>query len=353
MDLMIDVALFKLHFGYKAAILLLLAVMLTFVANLIFRYLSKKSKKTKNILDDVIIQSIRAPAHGFIWFFFLYYLIGILENSSILALKQWLKVFPLLLFVWIAFRFINSTEEIIGKSSSKLNSDSIRLATRVMKLFIILLASLTVAQYFGLSVTSILTFGGMGGIIVGFAAKDMLSNIFGGLMLQIDKPFNTGDWIRSKEYGFEGIVEKIGWRMTRVITFSKNPVYVPNSIFTTIPVETPSRMTNRRIKETIGVRYEDIGVLGLIVSDIRGFLEKHEDIDKKQTLIVNLNQFSAYSVDFFIYTFTKTKNWQKFHVIKQDVLLEVSSIIAKHGAEIAYPTEINNIITKNSELNVP
>jgi MscS family membrane protein len=99
---------------------------------------------------------------------------------------------------------------------------------------------------------------------MGFAAKDMLSNIFGGLMLQMDRPFSTGDWIRSSQ--FEGTVEKIGWRMTRIRTFSKNPIYIPNSIFASIPIETPSRMTNRRINEVIGIRYDDIAKIPLFHS---------------------------------------------------------------------------------------
>ncbi|MFT5074281.1 MAG: MscS family membrane protein, partial [Patiriisocius sp.] len=64
----------------------------------------------------------------------------------------------------------------------------------------------------------------------------------------------------------------------------------------------------------------------------------HPDIDAKQTMIVNFNKFNASSVDFIVYTFTKTTDWIDFHKIKQDVLLRVASIVADHDAEIAYPT---------------
>ena len=136
----------------------------------------------------------------------------------------------------------------------------------------------------------------------------------------------------------EGTVEHIGWRQTRIRTFDKRPLYVPNSTFAQISVENPSRMSNRRIYETIGIRYDDAAQLRGIVADVKQMLKNHPEIDTNQTLIVNFNSFAASSLDFFIYTFTKTTQWVKFHEIKQDVLLSVFDIIVEHGADIAYPT---------------
>ncbi|MDP1940675.1 MAG: mechanosensitive ion channel family protein, partial [Gallionella sp.] len=180
--------------------------------------------------------------------------------------------------------------------------------------------------------------GRIGGIAIGFAAKDLLANFFGGLTVYMDRPFSVGDWIRSPDKEIEGTVEYISWRHTRIRAFNKNPIYVPNALFTTIVVENPSRMTNRRIKETIGIRYEDIGVLGAIVTDVKDMLQCHPEIDATQTLIVNFNTFGPSSLDFFIYTFTKTREWACYHEVKQDVLLKVADIIGRHGAQIAFPT---------------
>jgi MscS family membrane protein len=109
-------------------------------------------------------------------------------------------------------------------------------------------------------------------------------------------------------------------------------------VFTTIVVENPSRMSHRRIKETIGLRYDDFAVVAPIVADIKAMLREHPDIDSTQTLIVNFNQFGASSLDLLIYTFTKTTVWVEYHEVKQDVLLRIGEIIARHGAEIAFPT---------------
>ena len=144
--------------------------------------------------------------------------------------------------------------------------------------------------------------------------------------------------VRSPDRNIEGVVEHIGWRLTTIRTFDKRPLYVPNAAFTTIAVENPSRMHNRRISETIGIRYVDVSGMAEVVADIRSMLENHEDIDQDQTLIVNFLAFNDSSLDIMVYTFTKTIEWVRFHEVKQDVLLRISEIIESHGAEVAFPT---------------
>ncbi|MGC9491357.1 mechanosensitive ion channel domain-containing protein, partial [Vibrio genomosp. F10] len=100
---------------------------------------------------------------------------------------------------------------------------------------------------------------------------------------------------------------------------------------------------NRRIKEDIGIRYNDSSKVALIVSDIKTMLKTHPDIDSKQTLIVNFNAFGPSSLVLMVYTFTKTVNWIRFHEVKQDVLLKILAIIHKHDADIAFPTQTLNI----------
>ena len=163
-------------------------------------------------------------------------------------------------------------------------------------------------------------------------------------MVFLDRPFSVGDWIRSPDQEIEGTVEEIGWRLTRIRTFDQRPLYVPNSKFTSLSVENPSRMRNRRIKETIGLRYSDIDALPGIIADVSGMLKAHPAIDTGRTLMVNFVEFGPSSLDFFIYTFTKTTVWTEYHEIKQDVLLQIADIIRQHGAEIAFPTRSVELI---------
>jgi len=220
---------------------------------------------------------------------------------------------------------------------------TVQLVGKVTKLTLTVLIVLPIFQILGISISGMLAFGGMGGLIVGMAAKDLLANFFGSIMIYLDRPFKVGDWVRSPDRNIEGTVEKIGFRLTVIRTFDKRPLYVPNSVFTNISVENPSRMKNRRINETIGVRYQDAQKLPAILDDVRTMLEQHNDIDSNQTLIVNLNSFAASSLDFFIYTFTKTTDWVQYHHIKQDVMLQVLNIIHKHEADCAFPTQTLHI----------
>ncbi|ABL02470.1 MscS Mechanosensitive ion channel [Candidatus Ruthia magnifica str. Cm (Calyptogena magnifica)] len=305
----------------------------------IFNSIAKHARKTKNQLDDHLIKAILPPLKMLIWFGLIFLSINVFTDQvKILAsVITYIDIMPIFIITWGVVRMVSGIEAYLIEKNIHINNDSIRLFSRLAKILIIIAIALGVAQYLGFSISGLLTFGGVGGIVMGFAAKDMLSNIFGGLMIQMDKPFSTGDWIRSDK--FEGTVEKIGWRITRIRTFSKNPVYIPNSIFTTIPIETPSRMTNRRIKEVIGIRYNDIEQLPIIMSEIEQMLKEYVDIDHSQPLRVYFNHFNASSLDFNVYAFTKTVNKTTYQKVKEKILLSIAQIITKHKAEIAYPTQ--------------
>ena len=190
----------------------------------------------------------------------------------------------------------------------------------------------------GFSLSGVLAFGGIGGLAIVFAAKDLLANFFGGLMIYLDRPFAVGDWVRSPDREIEGIVEKIGWRLTVIRCFDSRPRYIPNSVFTHITLENPSRMVNREIWETIGIRYDDASKMGNIVRDVKTMLQSHPDIDTSKFLMVAFNTFAPSSLDFFLYCLTKTPKWVEFHTVKQKVLLKILDIIHACGAEVALPT---------------
>ena len=158
-------------------------------------------------------------------------------------------------------------------------------------------------------------------------------------MIFLDRPFSVGDWVRSPDRDIEGTVESIGWRVTQIRTFDQRPLYVPNSVFTEVSVENPSRMNNRRIYETFGIRYDDLSHMPSIVNDVNNMLVAHEDIAQDRTLMVNFVTFGESTLDFFVYSFTKTTDWATFHKVKQDVLLRIADIVAAHGAEFAFPTQ--------------
>lgn len=256
-------------------------------------------------------------------------------------------------FAWFVIRLVQRLElhlKEFAREDERLDAVTVEALAKIIKLLAFILTVLFFLSAFGVSLTGLMAFGGIGGIAIGFAAKDLLGNVLGGLMIYWDKPFTVGEWIRSPDKEIEGTVEKIGWRMTIVRTFDKRPLYIPNGIFANISIENPSRMTNRRIKETMGVRYADVNKMRGIIMAVKAMLISHPEIDNNQTMIVNFNQFGASSLDFFIYTFTKTTDWIRFHEIKEDVLLKVIEIVEAQGAEMAFPTRTLHIETSSSAL---
>ncbi|EPX8607809.1 low conductance mechanosensitive channel YnaI, partial [Shigella sonnei] len=105
----------------------------------------------------------------------------------------------------------------------------------------------------------------------------------------------------SPDRNIEGTVAEIGWRITKITTFDNRPLYIPNSLFSSISVENPGRMTNRRITTTIGLRYEDAAKVGVIVEAVREMLKNHPAIDQRQTLLVYFNQFADSSLNIMVY----------------------------------------------------
>ncbi len=299
-------------------------------------------EKTPFHWDDLLLEALKTPVSTLIWCWPATVSLGIVLQSELGNKFNWLSTLKLILvisvLVWIVMRLITNVEDYVLEQKTR-DETTVQAIAKVARLFFIVIGVLTVMQAFGLSLSGLLTFGGVGGLIVGLAAKDLLSNFFGGLMIYFDRPFKVGDWIRSPDRQIEGTVERIGWRMTSIRTFDKRPLYVPNSVFSNIVVENPSRMLNRRIFETIGLRYDDADKVPAIIDEVREMLKNHKDIDARQTLIVNFDSFGASSLNFFIYTFTKTVNWIRYHEVKQDVLLQVMAIIKKHNADIAFPTQ--------------
>ncbi len=299
-------------------------------------------QKTPFHWDDLLLAALKTPVSTLLWCWPATVSIGLILQDQFGNEINWLKTLKHILiictFVWFTLRMITNTETYVLEQKNR-DETTVQAIAKVARLFFMVMGGLTIMQAFGLSLSGLLTFGGVGGLIVGLAAKDLLSNFFGGMMIYFDRPFKVGDWIRSPDRQIEGTVERIGWRMTIIRTFDKRPLYVPNSVFSNIVVENPSRMLNRRINETFGLRYEDASKLAAIVNDVKAMLETHPDIDAKQTLIVNFDKFGPSTLNFFIYTFTKTVNWVRYHEVKQDVLLQVLAIIHKHNADIAFPTQ--------------
>ena len=313
----------------------------------VLKKLKVKAATTRTPWDLAFLEAASRPLTVLIWIVGIAFAAEIAGNHTdgvgIFAAVEPLRAVGVVATIaWFLARFVHRAEDHIlrarvekGEPFDRTTADAI---AKLLRISILITAFLVILQTLGYSLSGLLAFGGIGGLVAGLAAKDLLANFFGGLMIYLDRPFAVGDWVRSPDREIEGTVEHIGWRLTRIRTFDKRPLYLPNAIFTQIALENPSRMTNRRIYETIGIRYDDADKMAAIIAAVKKMLREHPDIDPARTLIVNFNKFAPSSLDFFVYTFTRTCDWVRFHEVKQEVMLRIVDIIAEHGAQCAFPT---------------
>ncbi len=348
-DYLQHLSIFNESYGWIAQvfIIIFISMVINFFQKRALLRLQKKLLNTENLWDDLIIESAQRPITWLVWLVGLSFAAEIVKQESgaaiFNAIEPVREVGVIAIILMFLLRLIRGVENIMlqkknDSGEQDFDKHTVEAIGKLFRVSVIITCTLVVLQTLGYSISGVLAFGGVGGIAVGFAAKDMLANFFGGLFVYLDRPFIVGDWIRSADREIEGTVEHIGWRLTRIRTFDKRPLYIPNSVFTTIAVENPSRMSHRRIYETMGIRYDDINKMADIVADVKAMLNAHNEIDTTQTMIVNFNSFAPSSVDFFVYTFTKTTDWVYYHEVKQDVLLKIVNIIESHGAEMAFPT---------------
>lgn len=309
--------------------------------------LKNKPLSPKLFIHKSLLSSLHKPLGLAIWLMGITFAAEVadaLEQSPILfTYIPKIKTHGLLiLFTWFSMTFIRSLESNYLKRAERYNKTIDKTLVHALAQLLTVSTLITVLliemQLLGVPISGLLAFGGIGGAGIAFASKDLLANFFGGIILYLDRPFKVGDFIKSPDRRIEGTVEQIGWRLTRLRTFDKRPLYVPNGIFLTISVENLTRMTNRCIKTHIGVRYEDAVKIKSIVHDIKAMLQAHPEIDHSLPLVVNLVEFAASSLNILVYTFTKTTQRVKFQEVQQDVFLKIIDIIDANKAQCAFPT---------------
>ncbi len=328
-----------------------LALLVDLLLRIALKRLRRKLEASASPWDDAVVLAMQRPATLLIWvvgFTFAADVIHAETRAAIFdAIAPIRSIGVIAALTWFLLRLTRLLQGNLlardpvaqgAQGTGKVDASTVDAMGKLLRASILITAGLVAMQTLGFSISGVLAFGGIGGIAIGFAARDLLANFFGGLMLYLDRPFAVGDWVRSPDREIEGTVEFIGWRLTRIRAFDMRPIYIPNGVFSTMAIVNPSRMTHRQLYETIGIRYRDADKMAGIVADVTAMLAAHPEIDQSQIAIVNFNRFAPSSLDFFIYAYTRTTAWAKFHGIKQDVLLKVNEIIKAHGAEIAFPT---------------
>ena len=341
--------------GSTAVASLLLALLMGYL---------KRKKKTGATMFQSILLGIGRPLRAFIYLFGLWAAVTVLMGMEVKKLAEAsyigtaLAILVLFSATWTLKRIADESRTFVKAQRARTDGGyddfSAIEAIHVGSLALIYLsAGLILLGIVGVPPSALAGLGvagGLGAYALTMANQILISNIFAGFVLYFDRPFGPGDWIITDNGRIEGTVVRIGLRLTMITGFDQRPIYVPNSTFNSTATTNASRMNNRRIKQFIGVRYDDFSKLETIMSDIRTYLGEHPQIDQNRTTLVNLVNgstnmgstiegcFGSSSINFQVYTFTKITNWVRFQNVQDEIMLRIGQIVLDNGAEIAFPT---------------
>ncbi len=329
----------------KIAIALMVFFIFLFLRKLfslvVIKSIKKFTSKTKSDLDDKLIKIFSEPMKFLFIIFGLSAFFSILEVKTTFSQNLLKSLFTFVLF-WIFYGSIELIKEPVFKFGKKFGSDLSKeianFSLKIIKIFVISVAIVSILQIWGINVSAFIASLGLGGLAFALAAKDTAANLFGSLAILADKAIKTGEWI--KVNGVEGIVEDIGMRTTKIRTFEKSLITMPNQIIANSPIENFSRRGIRRIKTRIGLDYNTTNEqLKKIIHDIKSMLKSHPDISQDSTILVNFDRFEDSSLSLFLYYFANTANWKRYLEIKEDTYLKIIKIVQKHGSSFAFPTQ--------------
>ncbi|NPA51983.1 MAG: mechanosensitive ion channel family protein [Aquificae bacterium] len=311
--------------------------------------------RTKTRFDDKFLKLIESPIRFLFIVFGFWFAIDILGVENDLT-KHFVRSLFIVSIFWFFYNAIYVFSEEINRFSQKFGQDLSKeiasFITKTLKAFVVILALVAILQEWGINVSALIASMGLGGLALALAAKDTAANLFGGLSILADKIFKIGDWVKVTN-DIEGIVEDIGLRTTKIRTFEKSVLTVPNQLIANSAVENFSRRDVRRIKMVVGVVYDTPKeTLEKIVKEIRQMLQNHPRIAKNQTLLVYFDEFGDSSLNIFIYCFSNTANWEEWLAIKEDVMLKIMEIVEKNGSSFAFPSRSLYIEKLPEELKI-
>lgn len=328
-------------------ICLVVLIFIGFVADLLARYLCHTLagfwlRLRNGDLDKTIERRVWRPigllAQALIWYYGTR-MIG-LPQFALDILLVGLKFFTVVAAIWTGFRFIDliaslGTRQAL-KTESKFDDLLVPLISRSLKTIAVCIGTLVCAETFNLPLTGLLGGLGIGGAALAFASKDAVSNLFGSVTVLLDRPFEIGDWIVTKDA--EGTVETVGFRSTRVRTFYNSLITVPNSLLTTAIVDNMGRRRFRRIRTMLGLQYDTTPEqIDAFCEGVREIIRRHP-YTRKDYYHVYFNQFNESSLDVLLYCFIDCPDWavelRERHRLFADILRLAKSL----GIGFAFPT---------------
>lgn len=291
-----------------------------------------------------IAKILKPPVSMLVWVLFGVYLIGVFgKHFDFNYGREYLgairKATMVVCTAWLFFRWKDEIEHaLLADPVKKIDVNTLRIVGRLVTLAVGLITALLILQTFGVNTAPLLAFGSIGAASIGFAGKDVMANFCSGIMLQITRPFIRGDQIFLPEKHIEGHIEDIGWFRTSIRDMEKRAVYLPNNYFSTMVVVNITRITHKRLKQTLKLPLSSIQKIADVVPQIRETLVRKKEIDTNFPVHVFLKTFGDYACEIEIEAYSTITDNETFNRFQQEVLLKVQGVLAAKEISLALPT---------------
>ena len=309
---------------------------------IIGKYVKKLTAKTKTNLDDLLVDKLEEPvvyAIGIIGFYWAFQYLKFGEGVDNFFVATFTIVFTLNV-TWLLVRTLDAIIEeylttIVSKSESDLDDQLLPLVRKLLNAILWALGLVIGLNNVGFDVTALIAGLGIGGLALALAAQDTVKNIFGGLMVYLDKPFKVKDRININ--GFDGVVEEVGIRSTRIRTLEGRVVTLPNAQFSDNPVENISVEPSRKIVINLGLTYETspekMERAIQLLDEIAGANENLEE-----NRLISFNNWGDFSMGIlFIYYIKSGADILK---TQTEINMEILRKFNTEGLDFAYPTQM-------------
>lgn len=294
-----------------------------------FLYRKCKHWKENSLISTIFIDMALKPLPLFIWMLFLDYLNSQIGDQN---LYPYLNVIS---SSGIVFSFLWALKLLLRKGSFLfLKYDPhdaliIEMVSRVLLFAVFWMGAVIVFPLFGVDIKGVLAVGGIGGIILGVASRDIFANIASGILLAFDAPFHVGDFIFTDQCS--GIVQKIGWRFTTLEAEDHKVVYIPNSLFSSMIFRNASLKKERNLIERWPLEPKHFHRAKLIVDSVRSAIEKELSPIERQNLTVTIDKMQGNTFSLLVKVIiaeTSEANYQLFH---ERILIRVGTVLEELG----------------------
>jgi MscS family membrane protein len=315
-----------------------------FFEAVILRFVSKLSRGQA---VKELVEKIARPASLFMLFFVVQGLLPLLQLPALIsryALMSINIIQPIFLGI-MGVKVVDFLgyylKKMAERTDTTLDDQLVPLITKGAKVIVVILSSIYVMQSMEFNITAIITGLSIGTLAFALAAQDTIRNLFGSLTIFLDRPFQIGDWVVGT--GFEGTVEEVGFRATRVRTFYNSLVYVPNGKLTDMIIDNMGARVFRRYRAMLAITYDTPPeLIEAFCEGLREIVQKHPDT-RKDAFFIYMHEMGSASLNILFQIFFKVKTFPEEFQARHEIILQTLHLAKALGVRFAFPTQTIHI----------